>query len=97
MPPTSIEADHRRCVLNAKPLLLSKCPGFHHQDISLIGYLNPISPTWNSEEPHSAVRASFYSYIKDLELLIFQTLFHSDILLDGFEFFVYLRYQAGQQ
>jgi len=44
MPPTSTEADHRRGVLNMDPPLLSKCPEFHHQDISLIGYLNPISP-----------------------------------------------------
>ncbi|MEA1864400.1 MAG: transposase [Euryarchaeota archaeon] len=51
MPPTSTETDHRSGVLNAEPLLLSKCPGFQHQDISLIGYLNPISPTRNSEEP----------------------------------------------
>ncbi|KAF5414982.1 MAG: hypothetical protein C5S48_07265 [Candidatus Methanogaster sp.] len=52
MPPTSTETDHRSGVLNAEPLLLSKCPGFQHQDISLIGYLNPISPTRNSEEPN---------------------------------------------
>ena len=45
MSPTSTEADHRRGVLNAKLPLLSKCPGFQHQDISLIGYLNPILPT----------------------------------------------------
>ena len=51
MSPTSTEADHRRGVLNAKLPLLSKCPGFHHKDISLIGYLNPILPIQNSEEP----------------------------------------------
>jgi len=45
MSPTSTEADHRRSVLNAELPLLSECPGFHHQDISSIGYLNPISPT----------------------------------------------------
>jgi hypothetical protein len=45
MPPTSTEADYRRGVLNAKLLLLPKCPGFYHHDIFLVGYLNPISPT----------------------------------------------------
>ena len=45
MSPTSTEADHGMGVLNAKLPLLSKCPGFHHQDISLIEYLNPIPPT----------------------------------------------------
>jgi hypothetical protein len=53
MPPTSTETDHRRGVLNAEPLLLSKFPGFQHHYISLMGYLNLISPTRNSEEPEN--------------------------------------------
>lgn len=34
--PRSTEADHGKGILNTKLSLLSKCPGFHHQDISLI-------------------------------------------------------------
>jgi len=41
--------------LNAKLPMLSKCPGFHHRDISLIGYLKPIPPIQNSEEPENSL------------------------------------------
>lgn len=37
---TSAEVDHKKDVLGAERSTLSKCPRFHHQDISLIGYFN---------------------------------------------------------
>ena len=74
MPPTSTEADHRRGVLNAEPPLLSKCPGFHHQYISLIGYLNPISPIQNSEEPRAILDTGINRDFRSLRLCVLASL-----------------------